>query len=77
MPETRTISTGEAIRDGLTEAAIKNPSVIFLAEGIADPSSVYGTTAGIGKHIAPERSRTLGNSTFTGPMPVNTSRSGK
>jgi pyruvate dehydrogenase E1 component beta subunit len=55
MPETRTISTGEAIREGLTEAAIKYSSVIFLAEGIADPSSVFGTTAGIGKYIAPER----------------------
>lgn len=55
MPESRTISMGEAIREGLTEAAIRYPSVIFLAEGVADPSSVFGTTAGIGKHIAPER----------------------
>lgn len=55
MPEARTISTGEAIREGLTEAAIRHPSVIFFAEGIADPSSVFGTTAGFSKHIAPER----------------------
>lgn len=55
MPEARTISTGDAIREGLTEAAIKHQSVIFLAEGVADPSSVYGTTKDIGKHITPER----------------------
>jgi len=55
MPEQRTISLGDAIREGLTEAALKNPSVIFLAEGVADPSSVFGTTKDIGKHISPER----------------------
>ena len=55
MTTTRITSTGDAIRDGLTEIAIKDPSVIFLAEGVADPSSVYGTIAGLGKHIAPER----------------------
>jgi pyruvate dehydrogenase E1 component beta subunit len=55
MPEQRTINLGDAIREGLTEAALKNPSVIFLAEGVADPSSVFGTTKDIGKHISPER----------------------
>lgn len=55
MAELRTISLGDAIREGLTEAARKDAAVIFLAEGIADPSSVYGTTKGIGQHIAPER----------------------
>lgn len=48
-------NTGDAIRDGLTEVARKDPSVIFLAEGVDDPSSVYGTIAGLSKHIAPER----------------------
>lgn len=55
MIQARTTSTGDAIRDGLTEIAKKDPSVIFLAEGVDDPSSVYGTIAGLGKHIAPER----------------------
>ncbi len=55
MTNTRITSTGDAIRDGLTAIAIKDPSVIFLAEGVADPSSVYGTIADLGKHIAPER----------------------
>ena len=55
MAEFRTLSTGDAIREGLTEAARKNPDVIFMAEGVADPSSVYGTIKDIGRHIAPER----------------------
>lgn len=55
MTTTRITSTGDAIRDGLTEVARKDSSVIFLAEGVSDPSSVYGTIAGLGKHIAPER----------------------
>ena len=55
MAELRTLSTGDAIREGLTEAARKNPDVIFMAEGVADPSSVYGTIKDIGRHIAPER----------------------
>lgn len=55
MTTTRITSTGDAIRDGLTEVARRDSSVIFLAEGVADPSSVYGTIAGLSKHIAPER----------------------
>jgi pyruvate/2-oxoglutarate/acetoin dehydrogenase E1 component len=55
MAEMRMMNAGDAIREGLTEVAIKDPSVIFLAEGVDDPSSVYGTIAGLGKHIGPER----------------------
>ncbi len=55
MAQLRTLSTGDAIREGLTEAARKNPDVIFMAEGVADPSSVYGTIKDIGRDIAPER----------------------
>lgn len=53
--QTRTLSLGDAIREGLTEAAVRDPSVLMMAEGVADPSSVYGTTAGINKRIGPER----------------------
>ncbi|MDA0578276.1 MAG: alpha-ketoacid dehydrogenase subunit beta [Verrucomicrobia bacterium] len=55
MSDMRMTNTGDAIREGLTEVAIRNPAVIFLAEGAADPSSVYGTIAGLAKHIGPER----------------------
>lgn len=51
----RTLNLGDAIREGLTEAAVRDPSVLIMAEGVADPSSVYGTTAGINKRIGAER----------------------
>ena len=34
---------------------MRDSSVLLMAEGIADPSSVYGTTADIGKHIDHKR----------------------
>jgi len=51
----RMLSLGNAIREGLTEAAVRDSSVLLMAEGIADPSAVYGTTADIGKHIDRKR----------------------
>lgn len=51
----RIINCGEAIREGLIEAALADSSVIFFAEGIADPSSVYGTTQGLRKYISSDR----------------------
>jgi pyruvate dehydrogenase E1 component beta subunit len=53
--EARILSTGDAIREGLTEVALRNPSVIFLAEGVADPTAVFGTIKDLPKHIGPER----------------------
>lgn len=38
------ISTGAAIRDGIAEAGKRNQNVILFAEGLDDPSAVYGTT---------------------------------
>jgi len=52
---TRTISLGEAIRDGLVEVARREPSVIFFAEGVADPTAVFGTLKGIGDAIGHKR----------------------
>ena len=51
----RMLSLGDAIREGLTEIAMRDSSVLLMAEGVSDPSSVYGTTAGIGKYIDPAR----------------------
>jgi acetoin:2,6-dichlorophenolindophenol oxidoreductase subunit beta len=51
----RMLSLGAAIKEGLTEIAVRDPSVLLMAEGVADPSAVYGTTADIGKHIDPKR----------------------
>lgn len=51
----RTISLADAIREGLTEVAKRDPSVIFFAEGVEDPSAVYGTLKGIGDAIGHAR----------------------
>ena len=45
----RIISGSEAIREGLIEAAKKNKNVIFQAEGVSDPTFVYGTTKKLNK----------------------------
>lgn len=55
MTNKRILSCGAAIREGLIEAALSDKSVIFLAEGISDPSAVYGTTAGLGEYIDAQR----------------------
>lgn len=55
MTTTRILSGGAAIREGLIEVAIKDPSVIFFAEGVQDPSAVYGTLTGLRDHIGAER----------------------
>ena len=52
MTKTHLINTGDAIRDGLIEVAKKDSSVIFFAEGVSDPSSVYGTIKGLKDHIS-------------------------
>ena len=51
----RTLSLGAAIREGILEIAMRDSSVLLMAEGVADPSSVYGTTADIGKYIDTKR----------------------
>ncbi|MEK6678288.1 MAG: hypothetical protein AABY39_02610, partial [Nitrospirota bacterium] len=51
----RMLSLGAAIKEGLTEIAVRDPSVLLMAEGIADPFAVYGTLTDIGKHIDPKR----------------------
>ena len=51
----RIINCGEAIREGLIEAAVKDSSVIFLAEGVDDPSAVYGTLSGLNEYIEANR----------------------
>ncbi len=53
--QTRILSFSAAIKEGLTEIAVRDPSVLLMAEGIADPFAVYGTTADIGKHIDSKR----------------------
>src|SRR3546814_6324753 len=55
MAGNRIINTGEAIREGLSEVGMKDPSVLLFAEGIADPSSIYGTTRNLAQVYGNER----------------------
>jgi len=55
MTGERTISLGEAIREGLQQAAEHDPSVLHFAEGVEDPSAVFGTIKDIGKAIGHDR----------------------
>lgn len=55
MKTNRIINMAEAIREGLEEAAAIDPSVIFFAEGVDDPSAVYGTLKNIGERIGKAR----------------------
>ena len=48
--KTRIISYADAVREALTECGTRDRNVLFMAEGIADPSSVYGTTKGLATH---------------------------
>ena len=52
---TKLISTGTAIRDGIAEAGKHNKNVILFAEGLTDPSSVYGTTKDLGDIFSSDR----------------------
>ena len=53
--KSQTISTSQAIRDGLLEVAKSDPSVVFFAQGVEDPTAVFGTLKDIGKSIDPTR----------------------
>ena len=55
MTNKRSISLGEAIREGLLQASEKDSSVIHFAEGVADPTAVFGTLKGIGAVIGQNR----------------------
>jgi len=49
------INMAQAIRDGLRDVALKDPSVLFFAEGASDPTSVFGTLKGLGNEIGHDR----------------------
>lgn len=52
----RSVTFADAIREGITEAARRDSSVFLMAEGVDDPSSIFGTIKGIAKEIGPDRS---------------------
>lgn len=53
--EPRTLSLGEGIREALIEAVHRDQNVLIMAEGVDDPSSVYGTTKGLTAEAYPKQ----------------------
>ena len=51
----RTISYACAVAEGLRQAALRDPSVLFMAEGIDDPTAVFGTLSGLRDAIGDAR----------------------
>lgn len=47
MTDDRVISFGEAVREALLEAIDRDSRVFLMGEGVADPSSMWGTTKGV------------------------------
>jgi len=55
MPEARTISAAEAIREALDLALSSRQDTYLLGEGVADPGGIFGTTKGLIDVYGPER----------------------
>lgn len=51
MTTERQITYGGAVREGLAESIRHDPSVFLMGEGIDDPVSMWGTTAGIAEEF--------------------------
>jgi pyruvate/2-oxoglutarate/acetoin dehydrogenase E1 component len=50
----RLITLGDAIREGLHEAIARDPRVFLFAQGVADPSSMWGTMKGVVERFGPD-----------------------
>lgn len=51
----RIITLGDAIREGIHEALARDPSVFLFGQGVADPSSMWGTIKGVVERFGPDR----------------------
>lgn len=51
----RVLSYGEAIREALIESMARDPDVFLMGEGIADPSSMWGTAKGLKERFGATR----------------------
>lgn len=55
MTETNNMTYAEAVRDGLAKAVAQDGSVFLMGEGIADPTSFFGTTKGISEEFGADK----------------------
>jgi pyruvate/2-oxoglutarate/acetoin dehydrogenase E1 component len=51
----RIITLGDALREGLHEAMARDASVFLFGQGVADPSSMWGTTKGVVEKFGADR----------------------
>jgi pyruvate dehydrogenase E1 component beta subunit len=51
----RIITMGDAIREALLESLDRNPAVFLFGQGVADPSSMWGTQKGIVERFGADR----------------------
>ena len=51
----RVITLADAIREGITESFAKDDSTFLFAQGVSDPSSMWGTLKGIGNKFGEDR----------------------
>jgi len=68
MPEPRTITAAEAIREAQDVALAADAAVCVIGEGVADPKGVFGTTVGLVDAHGPARviEMPLAENAFTG-----------
>jgi pyruvate dehydrogenase E1 component beta subunit len=55
ITQERVITLADAIREGLTEAFARHDDTFLFAQGVADPSSMWGTMKGIGNRFGDDR----------------------
>ena len=51
----RVITLADAIREGIDESFARDESTFLFAQGVADPSSMWGTLKGIGNKFGADR----------------------
>jgi len=51
----RVISLAEAIREGIEESFAKDENTFLFAQGVSDPSSMWGTLKGIDNRFGEDR----------------------
>jgi len=51
----RVITLADAIREGITESFARDDSTFLFAQGVSDPSSMWGTLKGIGNKFGEDR----------------------
>jgi pyruvate dehydrogenase E1 component beta subunit len=55
MHQERIVTLADAVREGISESFARDESTFLFAQGVADPSSMWGTLKGIGDRFGMDR----------------------